>query len=199
MKRFFIVWISFSMLLMACNNKKTAETTGDPKKDSVTKQDEEAAKLKEADQQMEKMKDELTKLTPLSLDELKALVPENLMGAQRKSIDASSGAGANMAVGEYAINDSMSVVLTIFDCAGPGGSGIYTQQFQGLQSNLQETEEEYLKSTEINGAKGFEHCDKLSNNCTVTFFTGKRYLIALEGTKVGAPALREAASQLRFK
>jgi hypothetical protein len=199
MNRFFILLMSFSLLLTACNDNKPKETTVVSGKDSEMALANEAEKIKAANQALEKKKDELSQLTPLSPDELKALIPESLMGAKNTSIDANSGSGAGMATGEYAINDSMSVVLTIIDCAGIGGVGIYNMQFQNMENTIQETEEEYTKSIDVNGKKGFEQCDKTSNDCTITYFAGNRYLVSLQGTKVGAPALREAVSQLRIK
>jgi hypothetical protein len=200
MNRLFILLLCFSLLASSCNNNKSKETAGDTAKDSAALKDAEVNnKMKDAVLEAEKVKDELSKLTPLTIDQLKAFIPESLMGAKRISVDANTSAGAGMAVGEYAINDSMKVVLSVFDCAGPGGSGIYSQQYLGLENSLQQTEEEYTKSIEVNSNKGYEQCDKTVNECAVTFFTANRYLVSLQGTKVGAPALREAASQLRIQ
>ena len=66
-------------------------------------------------------------------------------------------------------------------------------------NSLQETAEEYTKSIDINGGKGFEHCDKTSNECAVVFFTGNRFLVTLEGDKIGAAALKQVTSVLKIK
>lgn len=198
MKKIFITCLASLAILAACNNNKPANDDGGKGKDT-TAADNGADKANELNAAMDKQKEELEKLTPVSLDELKAFIPETLMGAARASIDANSNNGASLATGEYAINDSMHVVLNVFDCAGPGGAGIYTMQFQSLESAQQETAEEYTKAVNINGNKGFEHGDKTSNEYTVTYFTAGRYLVVLEGKGVGAPALREAAGHLKFK
>lgn len=197
MKKIVAPSLSLLIILASCNNNKPAAEADNNGKDTTTVTD--ADKAKEQSAAMDKQKEELEKLTPVSLDELKALIPETLMGAARTSIDANSNNGASLATGEYAINDSMQVILNVFDCAGPGGAGIYTMQFQSLESTQQETAEEYTKAVSINGNKGYEHGDKTSNEYTVTYFTGSRYLVVLEGKGVGAPALREAAGHLKFK
>lgn len=198
MKKIYFASLSLLLLLTACNNNKPANEGADTGKDTVAAAD--AQKTSDAaTAAMDKQKEELEKLSPVSLDELKAMLPEVFMGGSRTNIDANSNNGASLATGEYAINDSMQVVVNIFDCAGPGGAGIYTMQFQSLESSQQETAEEYTKATTINGNKGYEHCDKISNDCTVTYFTAKRYLVVLEGKGVGAPALRAAAGQLKVK
>lgn len=198
MKRIFVTCFASAILFTACNNNKPAEgdTAKGPDTAAATT---DADKAKELSAAMDKQKEELEKLTPVSLDELKAFIPETLMGAARASIDANANNGASLATGEYAINDSMQVILNVFDCAGPGGAGIYSMQFQGLEGAQQETAEEYTKAVSINGNKGFEHGDKTSNEYTITYFTAGRYLVVLEGKGVGAPALREAAGHLKFK
>jgi predicted small secreted protein len=196
MKKICFASLSLLLLLAACNNNKTA-TEGSGKDTTAVADAQKPSEAATA--AMDKQKEELEKLNPVSLDELKAMLPEVFMGGNRTNIDANSNNGASLASGEYAINDSMQVVVNIFDCAGPGGAGIYTMQFQSLESSQQETAEEYTKATTINGNKGYEHCDKVSNDCTVTYFTANRYLVVLEGKGVGAPALRAAAGQLKVK
>jgi hypothetical protein len=198
MKKICFASLSLLLLLTACNNNKTASEGAGTGKDTLAAAD--AQKTSDAaTAAMDKQKEELEKLSPVSLDVLKGMLPETFMGGSRTNLDANSNNGASLATGEYAINDSMQVVVNIFDCAGPGGAGIYTMQFQSLESSQQETSEEYTKATSINGNKGYEHCDKVSNDCTVTYFTANRYLVVLEGKGVGAPALRAAAGQLKVK
>lgn len=200
MKRFSLLLVGSTLLIAACNNNKPKNNTitipSEDGKEAVTI---DMNQMKDAAENMEKMKDELGKLTPLSLEQLKALIPETLMGASRTSYDVNSSAGAGMATGDYQLNDSTEVKLSIYDCAGPGGAGIYSLQYMGLLNFQQENDEEYTKSVEINGLKGFEHCEKASNDCTITYFTGGRFLVSLEGDNVGAAALKEAASQLKIK
>lgn len=199
MKRIYLVWTAAIITLASCNNNKPKETITIPSEDGKESVTLDVNQMKDAAQDMEKAKEELGKLTPLSLDQLKTLLPETLMGAKRTSFDVNASSGAGLATAEYELNDSSRISLNIYDCAGPGGAGIYSMQFLGMMNIQQESEEEYTKSIDINGGKGFEHCDKTSNDCEITYFSGGRFLVTLEGDHVGASALKAVAGQLKIK
>jgi hypothetical protein len=107
--------------------------------------------------------------------------------------------GAGVANGRYEINDSMDVKLSVWDCAGPGGAGIYGMQYLSMIDIQQESDDEYTKTIDFNGGKAHEHCNKSSNDCTFTYFAGGRFLVTLEGDHVSADALKEAAKGLNIK
>lgn len=197
MNRFLAFLLITSMLFAACNNNKDKEIS--VKKDTTRSDKEAVDQMQKGIQDLEKQKEELEKLTPLSADQLKAMVPETLMGAQRTNHEVSAAIGANVASGEYEINDSASITLNIYDCAGPAGAGIYNLQFAGLLNNLHDNAEEYIRSIELNGNKGYEQCDKTNNECTISYFTGGRFMVTLEGDRVGADALKQAAKGLNIK
>jgi hypothetical protein len=184
------------LLLAACNNNKpkTATITTDDGKVTF-----DANKMQSAAEDMEKQKKELEKLSPLTIDQLKAMIPETLMGAKRTNFQASTTMGAGLATGEYQINDSTNVKLNIYDCAGTAGAGIYSLQYLGMMNIQQESDDEYTKTVDFNGGKAYEHCNKSSNECTITYFSGGRFLVTLEGDHVGADALKDAAKGLNIK
>ncbi len=198
MKRFFLISLIFLIIATACNNNKKADSSG-VNGDSTTIESPEAKKMQNAAEDMEKKKDELSKLKPLTMDELKALLPETLMGSARTSFDVNSSMGAGLGSAEYSLTDSTNVSLSIYDCAGSAGAGIYSLQFLGMMNMQQESDDEYTKTVEFNGANAFEHCDKTTNDCTFTYFAGGRYLVTLEGRNVGAEALKQAARALNIK
>ena len=198
MKRFFLISLIFLIIATACNNNKKADSSG-VNGDSTTIESPEAKKMQNAAEDMEKKKDELSKLKPLTMDELKALLPETLMGSARTSFDVNSSMGAGLGSAEYSLTDSTNVSLSIYDCAGSAGAGIYSLQFLGMMNMQQESDDEYTKTVEFNGANAFEHCDKTTNDCTFTYFAGGRYLVTLEGRNVGADALKQAARALNIK
>lgn len=198
MNRIFTTLLAATLLLAACKNKAKESTvfTSSDGKEKVTI---DPGQMQQAAQDMEKQKAALEKLTPLTLDQLKALIPENLMGAKRKNFTVNSSMGAGLARGEYELNDSTRISLNIYDCAGPGGAGIYGLQYLGMMNIQQESDEEYTKSIDFNGGKAYEHCNKTSNSCTLTYFSGDRFLVTLEGDYVGAEALKQAAKGLNIK
>ncbi len=198
MKHISLVLVAMTLLLGACNNKpkETTVITSDDGKEKVTI---DVNQMQNAAQDMEKQKAELEKLPPLSMDQLKGLLPETLMGTKRTNFSASSSMGAGMARGEYEINDSTRVTLNIYDCGGPAGAGIYSMQYMSMYNFQQETDEEYTKTIDFNGGKAFEHCEKATNDCTLSYFSGGRFMVTLESNHVGADALKQAANGLNIK
>lgn len=193
MKQLFVFLIS-SIILFSCNNNKSKESD-DAGKNSVNKPEQ----MKNAVKDMEKQKEELGKLAPVSLDQLRAMAPETLLGAARTNIEVNDAMGAGEVMADYELNDSSSATLTIIDCAGPGGAGIYSMQYLGLINIKEDNEEEFTRTVEYNGSTAFEHCDKTSNDCAFTFFAGGRFLVTLEAANVSIDALKQAAAGLNIK
>jgi hypothetical protein len=199
MKRLSLYLLASLILLAACNNKKPKDSitiTSEDGKEQVTI---DPTQMQKAAEDMEKQKNELEKLAPLTIEQLKAMLPETLMGVPRKSYEANASMGTGLATAKYEINDSMDVKLNIYDCAGPAGAGIYGMQYLGMMNIQQESDDEYTKSVDFNGGKAFEHCEKSTNDCTLTYFAGGRFLVTLEGDHVGADALKQAAKGLDIK
>jgi hypothetical protein len=199
MYRLFFLLVMSTMLFAACNNNKPKETTVITSPDGKEKVTIDPQGMQNVAEQMAKQKEELSKLQPLSLDQLKAMIPESLMGAKGTNIEANASMGAGLARGEYELNDSTRISLNIYDCAGAAGAGIYSMQYMGLLNVQEDNEEEYTKTIDFNGGKAFEHCEKVSNDCTLSYFTGGRFMITLEGDHVGADALKQAAKGLSIK
>jgi hypothetical protein len=191
--------IAAAFLITACNNnKKTAdEKTTTENKETTTSTDANAGQNNLTD--LQKATEELQKLPPLSLDELKALIPQELMGGKRSSYNATSAMGAGVANAEYTINDSTNIKLMVYDCGGPGGAGIYSMQYLGMFNMESENEHEYTKTIDFNGGKAIEKCQKDRNDCSLTYFTGKRFLVALESNNVGIDGIKQAANSLNIK
>ena len=155
--------------------------------------------MQEAANKMKDRSEELQKLTPLSLDELKASLPEEIMGAKRDNMEATKMAGlANFSKADYKMNDSTEVELTVFDCAGTAGAGYYNMAFLGM-SFEKDNENEYTKTTDFNGDKAIESCQKKSNHCEFTFFGKDRYMVTLKGDNVGMDQLKQIAGNLNLK
>jgi len=195
MKRAITFLLVISTMIVSCKSK-----------DKITVKDDDGGKatvdVSEMAKNADKMKDRseaLQKLTPLSLDELKAALPEQIMGANRDNMEATKMAGlANFSKADYKMNDSTEVELTIFDCAGTEGAGYYNMAFLGM-SFEKDDENEYTKTTDFNGDKAIESCQKKSNHCEFTFFGKERYMITLKGDNVGMDQLKKIAGDLNLK
>jgi hypothetical protein len=188
----------FVLFLTSCNSNKTkgVTITSEDGKDKVTI---DTRQMQNASTEMQKASEELQKLTPLSLDELKAMAPETLMGVKRSSYNASAAMGASVVTADYRMNDTTNMKLMVYDCAGQAGAGIYSMQYLSMMNMQSESDDEYTKTIDYNGGKAYEHCQKSSHECTITFFGGKRFLVTLEGENVSVDQLKQAGKELNVK
>ncbi len=199
MKQISTLLFSASLFFMACNNDKPKDSITISDKDGKEKVTIDLNQAKDAAQDMLKRKKELEKLTPLTTDELTALVPGELMGAARTDLGVNSAMGATVANADYKINDSADLTLEIVDCAGPGGAGMFGMQYLGMININSDDENEYVKTIDFNGGKAIENCRKKKNRCTIAYFSGNRFLVSLKGDNVGIDALKELAKELKIK
>jgi hypothetical protein len=198
MKHLLLIFCACAILLTACNNNKKPGVTV-TSEDGKTTTTISPADMTETADAFQKKSEELQKLSPYTLDQMKALLPEELAGAKRSKFSANSAMGAAYAEGEYPINDSTELELKIFDCAGQAGAGIYSMQYLGMMNFQSESDNEYTKTIEFKGGKAVEHHDKNSNRSTLTYLAGDRLLVTLEGRNTGVDMLKQAAGSLNLK
>src|SRR5436190_21746927 len=92
-----------ALLFAACNsNKKPADVAivSDNGKEKVSV---DMNKVEKASAEMQKMSEDVQKLPPLSLDQLKAMIAEGLMSGKKSSYNATSAMGAGVVNAEYKI------------------------------------------------------------------------------------------------
>ncbi len=192
-----LLCILTASILFACNSNKDKITVKDDEGNKTTIDVKDMANKGE---EMKNKMEELQKLNPLSIDELKALMPKELMGAPQSNLDAVSMAGiAHTVSADYETNDTTKIKVSIFDCAGTIGAAYYNMQYFGLMNFEQDNEREYTKSIEFNGGRAIINCRKDRNDCTFTYFTGERYLVVLNGDNVGIDQLKQVAGNLHIK
>jgi len=188
-----------SLIFIACNNEKPKDSITDSSKDGKEQVIVDPNKVEDVIQDMQQLKEDLTKLTPLTTDELKAKLPEQLMDAAVSDVDVNAAMGATVANADYKINDSTSLKLEIVDCAGPGGAGVFSLQYLNMINVNSDDEVEYVKTIDFNGGRAMENCRKNRNRCTLAFFSGNRFLVTLRGDNVGIDALKNVAMKLNLK
>lgn len=191
MKKIISLLFVFIMLFAACNDKKpkgsTTITTDDSTEKVTTDENAGQAKI-----------DELSKLTPATADEMKALLPATLLSVAKSGENVTESRGTLFANANYKMNDSAYMMLSIYDCAGSAGAGVYSMFLQDLSNPAEQNETEYSKTIDFNGGKAIESCNSLYNNCSLTYFAGNRYLVVIQETKIGAESLKKAAGELKF-
>jgi len=185
--------------LAACNNNKPKPitiTSGDGKNKVSVDVNSVAA----ASNDMQTKMDELKKLTPLTTDQLKAMLPEEIGGMKRSSFNANTAMG--FAVAEASYKDSSTgkqINLSIFDCAGEAGAGIYSLSYWTRMNMQSETDNGYQKTIDFNGQKAVESYEKGSDTYELTYVASDRLLVTIKGEKTGLDAVKQVAQSLNLK
>lgn len=146
----------------------------------------------------EKKKEELEKMTPLTTEQLEKLPPAELQGAAKTDVTVNSNVGTGMVTATYLLSNNADLMLTIYDCAGAGGVGVYGVQYVNLLNQDLNDESGYTKTIDLNGGTAIEYCEKGPNDCSLTWFTGNRYLVTLEGNGTGIDILKQVGKSLKF-
>jgi hypothetical protein len=194
-----ILWLLVATMLVACKNKqsKTMTITSDDGKSKVSVDVNSAAATGD---EMQKKMEELKKLTPLTTDQLKALLPEELMGMKRSSFNANSMMGYANAEATYKNeNDDKNIELNIFDCAGEAGAGIYSLSYWTKMSMQSESDNGYTKTVDFGGNKAVETYEKGGDRYELTYVAADRLLVTVKGEKVGLDAVKQVAQGLNLK
>jgi len=143
--------------------------------------------------------EELKKLTPLSTDQLKAMMPEELMGMKRTGVGASSYSGTASGTASYKSEDGKELKVIIYDLAGEAGSSIYSIRYSLLWNYEHEDEFGYQKTEDFNGQKAILNYVKSRDEYSLTFLSNDRLLVTVEGDKTGLDLVKQAANSLNLK
>ncbi len=202
--RLLLISTLVSLLSFAsCNSNKDKITIKDDKGNTATIDLGEAKDaVEKIAEKMENSQDraaELRKLQPLTLEQLKALIPSEVMGMSRSSFNTSSAMGVSVGSGTYKGEGDKEIKLEIVDCAGEMGANWYTMRFFNLWNFEQEDDNGYQKTVDFNGNKAIEKYSKASDRYELTFVSGDRFLVNVEGEKVGLDAVKQVAGNLNLK
>jgi hypothetical protein len=196
MKRLFSFLVA-SALLIACNTKpKNAVIVSD---DGKTKVSIDPTAIKESGEEMQKKIEELKKLPPLTVDQLKAMLPEELSGIKRSSFSANSSMGVSLGEANYKKDDTTNLRLVIYDCAGEAGSAFYSMNFFMKMNMESQDDNGYTKTTDFMGQKAMETYKKYNDHYTITYLANDHLMVTLEGEHTGLDAVKQAAQSLNLK
>lgn len=143
----------------------------------------------------------LKNVPPLTNDELKAVLPEILLGLKRKELSVGDNAMMNLSTAEakYADDENRRVKVEIVDGAGETGSAMVSIMMMGLNVSKEKTTEfGFEKSTEINGAKSIvsEYKNGEDINSEIQTVLKNRYLVTLKADGFTYEDLKSALSTL---
>lgn len=193
--------VTIIFMLSCSNNREKGKISIKDGKGNTTatfdvKSIEEIAKIAE---KSEDKVEELKKLTPLSTDQLKAMMPEELMGIKKTSFSADSYSGASSSTATYKSDDGKELKLLIYDCAGEAGAGIYAVRYMTMWNIQHEDDHGYQKTVDFNGQKAVENYVKSSDEYSLAFLSNDRFLVTVAGVKTGLDLVKQAANSLTLK
>ena len=202
MKQLLVYTLLFSFLFSACNS--------DPKVKSVQKNEdgtttttsydvENLQKMSEGSDEMTEKMEKLKKLPPLSLEQLKGLLPEELNGIKRTNYNTQNTMGYAIAEGDYQGENNKGLKVVIYDCAGEAGAGMYSLTYWGAMNFQQESEKEYTKTIDFNGGKAIENYRKEANQTTLTYVANERLVVVINGNNMDPGEVKDAANKLSLK
>jgi len=199
MRPLFIMLLSSCLLLISCKgNKKTTESeTADGGSNATTSvETTNAAPDQDA---MNKKMEELKKLSPLTIDQLKALLPDELNGIKRSNFSANTAMGYAIGEAEYQKDDTTKLNLVIYDCAGDAGSVMYYSTYWTRMNMQSETSDGYVKTIDLKGDKAVESYTISGNQRSLTYSGADRLLVVITGNNIGRDDLISAAKSLDLK
>lgn len=197
MKRYILMLFASAAIIGCKDNpisKKIKETS------------EKVSNTTKAANELTKMQDdilELQEIEPLTNDELKALLPEEIKGMKRISFKA--GAAAMMQVSSiqasYANEDkSKKFSIQLIDGAGPVGATATSPFRLAFSQDFEEEDEKGFKRTVTkNGKKAVEEHRTDRNYSQVQFMEGNRFYVKSEGENMDLDETWDAVLKINFK
>ena len=191
-----VMMLAMSIAFIACKNK--TETSTITSEDGKTEVSLKTTEMESAAKEMQTKMEELKKLAPLTIDQVKTFFPDNLMGIKRTSVNTNSSMGFSMGEAEYRENDSTKLKLAVYDVAGEAGSAIYGLQFWGAMNMQTESDYGYTKSIDFNGKKAIEKYDDNNRSYELMYMAHDRLLVNVTGVNTTLDMVKQAANRLHF-
>lgn len=196
-----LTFATAALLLMACSKEeKVKEEKSGGLSDMITSA-KTYGKVSSSMGDVTKNIENLKNIPPLTNEELKAVLPEILLGLKRKELSVGDNAMMNLSTAEakYADDESKRVKVEIVDGAGETGSTMVAIMMMGLNVDKEKTTEfGFEKSTEIDGVKSIVSERKEGENISSEIQTvlKNRYLVTLKADGFSYEELKSALGAL---
>ncbi len=157
--------------------------------------------VKEMTRVQDDLKD-LSSLTPLTNEELKSWLPDQINGMKRISFKAGQASMMNISSIEatYANEDkSKKFSISIIDGAGETGSMATMGMRMALSQDFEEEDEnEYRKTITRKGQKGIEEYNSASNRTNIQIMGSKRFYLEAKGDNMNVDETWKAIDNLKI-
>lgn len=140
-----------------------------------------------------------TPVEPVDFRELKALLPAELAGMKRTSVEGEKNGAMGMSIAKAEAryeNDGASVKITVSDFGGLSGFAAMAQFGWAMQEIDRETENGYEKTITLAGNKAIEKYNKEGKNGEVRIMIKSRFMVEIEGNGIDMAAIKAAAAKL---
>lgn len=192
-----------ALVLFCCSKEESKQEAKSGGLSDVVSNVKNYSKINSSVQDVSKNIEILKKMTPLTNEELKALLPEEILGLKRKELSVGDNAMMQLASAEakYSDGDQKKIKLEIMDGAGETGSAMVSILMMSFNINKEKiTETGYEKTAEINGNKAIikENSGENYVNSSIQMVAKNRYLITLTGDGISYDDLEKALNQLKL-
>lgn len=201
----FSILIFISLLMLSCGGNRSSDEgkDGSPGLSEAVGGFRNLNKAAKAAEDWEKKQSDLQSKTPLTNDEMKAVLPESLAGMKRTrfSVGDASMMGLVTAQATYSDDQNRSVELSIMDGAGEAGSGVIAIYVMSLSMDMEEeTESGFSKNTTINGSRASIKEQRGDDwvNSEIGALVSDRYLVTLNGSGLTYKELEDVFKELNF-
>ena len=189
------------LLLVACSKEEKVQKEESGGLSDLISSTKDYSKMSSSMEEVTKNIEKLKNVEPLTNDQLKAFLPEQLLGLKRTELSVGDNSMMNLSTAEskYSDGDKKEIKLEIIDGAGETGSAIVSIMIMGLNVNKEKTTESgFEKSTEINGVKSIVSEDKNGDKIQSKIQTvlKNRYLVTLSADGFSYEELKTALDEL---
>ena len=197
-----VIIATAALMLVACSKEEKVKTEKSGGLSDLVSTAKNYSKINSTMQDVGKNIENLKNLTPLTNDELKTVLPEELLGLKRRELSVGDNAMMNLSTAEakYADDEKTKrIKVEIVDGAGETGSAMVSIMMMGLNVNKEKTTEfGFEKSTEINGVKSIvsERKEGENINSEIQTVLKNRYLVTLKADGFSYEQLKSALSTL---
>lgn len=197
MFKYYLLLSTFLVALMSCGNGNAEKSETGKTASAISSLSKMASEAKK----VEKDYKELSQATPLTNEQLKAWMPEELSGMKRVSYSIGGTGFLKLTAldASYANEDkSKKIEVNLIDGADSVGASLISLARMGLSQDFEnETETEVKKSVEKNGIKAIEEYKKDNSSSSLKFIVKNRFLLTIEGTNLTIDELWKAVKALK--
>ncbi|MFL5740058.1 MAG: hypothetical protein ACJ75B_07565 [Flavisolibacter sp.] len=142
--------------------------------------------------------DELKKLSPLGMDDLKGYLPDDILGIRRTNFTFNSAMGYPLVQGDY-VKNKTDIRMVVYDCSGAAGADWYNMNYWSRIKSDISNENGFTKSVPFKNGKAVESVDKANKSTTLVYMVNDRILVILTGRNVNAEEFKKAAEKINTK